>query len=266
MSPRSAWDRFQLARLQTRPKALDVLPMLFDDILELHGDQAFGDDAALVGGLAFFEGRPITFLAQSKGRNLDENLHSHFGMMHPEGYRKAQRLALQAEKFNRPIITLIDTAGAYPGLEAEQRGQASAIAQTLKLFSGLRVPIVALVLSEGGSGGALALGLADRVYMLENAVYSILSPEGFASILWKDETRAQEAAELMESTAQDLFKKGLIDGIVDEAPEGLHTDLNRSTVAMKELLRNDLNELCALKPERLLQQRYVKFRKMGATL
>ena len=266
MSQRQAWERFQLARLQNRPKALDLIPELFDRFIELHGDQAFGDDAALVGGLAEFEGIPVTLLAQSKGRNLDENLSSHFGMMHPEGYRKSQRLALQAQKFNRPIITLIDTAGAYPGTGAEERGQASAIAQNLKLFAGLKVPILAVILSEGGSGGALALAIADRIYMLENAVYSILSPEGFASILWKDETRAQEAAQLMEATAFDLYQKGLIDGIIAEDEAGLHANPRVSITLIKDQLRRDLHELMALKPERLVQKRYDKFRKMGQML
>jgi len=263
---KKAWDKILVARKQTRPKSLDILPHLIDGFIELSGDQAFADDKALVGGIGFFEGIPVTILAQSKGRNLEENLSSRFGMMQPEGYRKAQRLAKQAAKFNRPIITLIDTAGAYPGVEAEERGQASAIAHSLKLFSSLPVPIIAIILSEGGSGGALALGVADRIYMLENAVYSILSAEGFASILWKDESRAQEAAELMECTADDLYQKQLIDGIFEEAPEGFDQNIAYTTRIMRDQIRHDLNDLIKLKPTRLVQLRYAKFRSMGRSL
>ena len=266
MTKLKAWDRIQQARKQTRPKSLDILPELFEGFIELSGDQAFADDRALVGGLAFFEGIPVTVLAQSKGRNLDENLASHFGMMQPEGYRKAQRLAKQAAKFSRPIITLVDTAGAHPGVEAEERGQASAIAHSLKLFANLPVPIITIILSEGGSGGALALAVADRIYMLENAVYSILSAEGFASILWKDESRAQEAAELMECTADDLYRKQLIDGIFSEAPEGFDQNPRYTTRLIKDQIRHDLSDLMKLKTARLLQQRYAKFRVMGRSI
>lgn len=266
MSPLKAWDRIQIARQQNRPKSLDIIPHLIDGFIELSGDQAFGDDKALVGGVGFFEGIPVTLLAQSKGRDLEENLSSHFGMMQPEGYRKAQRLAKQAEKFNRPLITLIDTAGAYPGIQAEERGQASAIAHSLKLFASLSVPVIAIILSEGGSGGALALGVADRIYMLENAVYSILSAEGFASILWKDESRAQEAAELMECTAEDLYQKKLIDGIISEAPEGFNQNIQHTTRLIKDVIRHDLSYLRKLKVNRLLQERYMKFRVMGRSL
>lgn len=262
----SAWDRVQAARKTNRPKALDIVPHLFEHFMELHGDRAFGDDQALYAGLAYFEGTPVTVLAQSKGRNLEENLHRNFGMLNPEGYRKAMRLAKQAEKFKRPIITIVDTAGAYPGLGAEERGQASAIAESLKLFSGLKVPVIALVLSEGGSGGALALSVADRLYMMENAIYSILSPEGFASILWKDETRAQEAAELMECTALDLSQKGLIDGIIDEAPEGFDQNPQASIILIREHLRRDLALLGKLNPTQLLQKRYEKYRQVGDKL
>ncbi len=225
---KNAWEKITLARDQNRPKAADILPLLFENMIELSGDRHFGNDRAIKAGIAEFEGIPVTVIAQSKGRNLQENLDCHFGMVHPEGYRKAMRLAKQAEKFKRPIVTLIDTAGAFPGFEAEQRGQAEAIASCLKLFATIQTPVIAIVLSEGGSGGALALSVADRIYMMENAVYSILSPEGFASILWKDETRAKEAAELMECTALDLLDKKLIDGIIPEVHGGMHHDLDFS--------------------------------------
>lgn len=262
----SAWERITIARSQNRLKALDLIPHLFDHFVELHGDRLYGDDRALVGGIASFEGQAVTVLAQSKGRNLEENLSCNFGMLHPEGYRKAMRLAKQAEKFKRPIITIIDTAGAYPGKGAEERGQAEAIAHCLRLFSQIEVPVIALVLSEGGSGGALALSVANKIYMFENAVYSILSPEGFASILWKDETRAKEATELMECTAFDLQAKGFIDRIIEEAEQGLEADPLFSIVQIKDAIRQDLNALHKMKLNVMLEQRYQKFRKLGSQL
>ena len=260
----TAWQRVQNARKTDRPKVLDLIPFLFDDFIELSGDRAYGDDKAIVSGLAYFEGLPITVLAQSKGRNLEENMACHFGMAHPEGYRKALRLAKQAEKYKRPILCIVDTAGAYPGKGAEERGQAQAIAESLKVFSTLKTPVIAFVLSEGGSGGALALSVADRLYMLENAIYSILSPEGFASILWKDESRAQEAAELMECTAQDLFNKGIIDKVIPEPSEGFENNPSSVITAMKQVIRNDLQILMKLKTSTLLEQRYKKYREIGA--
>ena len=262
----TAWQRVLNARKTDRPKALDLIPYIFDDFIELCGDRAYGDDKAIIAGLASFEGNPVTVLAQSKGRNIEENMACHFGMAHPEGYRKAIRLAKQAEKFKRPIICIIDTAGAFPGKEAEERGQASAIAQSLKVFSSLKTPIISFVLSEGGSGGALALSVADRLYMLENAIYSILSPEGFASILWKDESRAQEAAELMECTAFDLYNKGIIDKIIPEPSEGF--DQNKAAVisAIKATIRQDLSILNPLKITTLLDLRYKKFRDIGVKI
>lgn len=259
----TAWQRVQNARKTDRPKALDLIPYLVDDFIELSGDRAYGDDKAVIAGLGFFEGIPVTVLAQSKGRNLEENMACHFGMAHPEGYRKALRLAKQAEKFKRPILIIVDTAGAFPGKGAEERGQAQAIAESLKVFSGLKTPVIAFVLSEGGSGGALALSVADRLYMLENAIYSILSPEGFASILWKDESRAQEAAELMECTAQDLFNKGIIDKIVPEPSEGFENNPSVVITSMKALIRNDLADLRKLKTTALLDKRYKKYRDIG---
>lgn len=267
MKPKkSAWDRVNEARAVNRPKASDLIPHLFDHFMELSGDRSFGDDPALIAGLAFFEEIAVTVLAQAKGRNLEENLKRNFGMLNPEGYRKAIRCAKQAEKFNRPIITIVDTAGAYPGFGAEERGQAQAIAESLRVFSSLTVPVIALVLSEGGSGGALALSVADRIYMMENAIYSILSPEGFASILWKDDSRAQEAAELMECTAEDLSKKGLIDGIIEEDSEGFGYNITPSLLAIKTHLRTDLALLSSINSKKLLQDRYEKYRTVGDRL
>jgi len=259
----TAWQRVQNARKTDRPKALDLIPYLVDGFIELSGDRYYGDDKAIIAGLATFEGIPVTVLAQSKGRNLEENMACHFGMAHPEGYRKALRLARQAEKFHRPILAIVDTAGAFPGKGAEERGQAQAIAESLKVFSSLKTPVIAFVLSEGGSGGALALSVADKLYMLENAIYSILSPEGFASILWKDESRAQEAAELMECTAQDLFNKGIIDKIVPEPSEGFENNPAPVITAMKALIRSDLADLRKLKTSTLLDKRYKKYRDIG---
>jgi len=261
-----AWDRVVLARRADRPKAMDIIPRLFASFYSLAGDRHFGEDKALLAGLGFFEGVPVTILAQSKGRNLEENMQCNFGMLHPEGYRKAHRLALQAEKFNRPIITIIDTAGAYPGEKAEERGQAEAIAANLKLFSTLKVPVIAIVLSEGGSGGALALGVADRVYMMENAIYSILSPEGFASILWKDDSRTEEAAELMECTAEDLLDKRIIDAIIPESSIGFEQDLNYSLEIIRNFIRKDLKYLKKLSAKKRNDLRYKKYRVMGKRL
>lgn len=259
----NAWDRVALARHPSRPKAIDFLPRLIDDFIEIKGDRAFGDDAALLAGIGYFQGRPMTVLAQSKGRNADENLRTNFGMMHPEGYRKAMRLAMQAQKFNRPILTLIDTPGAYPGLQAEQRGQATAIAQCLQLFSSLRVPVIALVLSEGGSGGALALSVADAIIMLENSIYSVLSPEGFASILWKDESKAPLAAEIIKLTAADLFEQGVVDAVIEEPQIGSYMDLDKVVDQCKKTIQSYLDKFTSMTADELLNHRYQKFRKIG---
>ena len=259
----NAWDRVALARHPSRPKAIDFLPRLIDDFIEIKGDRAFGDDAALLAGIGYFQGRPMTVLAQSKGRNADENLRTNFGMMHPEGYRKAMRLAMQAQKFNRPILTLIDTPGAYPGLQAEQRGQATAIAQCLQLFSSLRVPVIALVLSEGGSGGALALSVADAIIMLENSIYSVLSPEGFASILWKDESKAPLAAEIIKLTAADLFEQGVVDAVIEEPQIGSYMDLDKVVDQCKKTIQSYLDKFTSMTTDELLDHRYQKFRKIG---
>jgi len=259
----SAWDRVMLARDSKRPKASDYIPLLFDGFIEMHGDKTFGDDKALLGGIGFFNSIPVTILAQNKGKTLEENIMFNFGMMQPEGYRKAMRLAKQADKFNRPIITLIDTPGAYPGRGAEERGQASAIAESLKLFSTIRVPVIAVVLSEGGSGGALALSVANKVIMLENAVYSILSPEGFASILFKDETKNKQAAEIMKMTAQDLMDINFVDAIIKEPTNGAQADFIAVTQAIIDQLSIYLKELVKERPDALIKQRNRKFRSIG---
>ncbi len=256
------WDKVWLARHPSRPKAEDYIERLFPDLIELKGDRCFADDPALIGGVCEFDGRPVTVLAQAKGRSTAENIRRSFGMMHPEGYRKAMRLARQAEKFRRPVITLIDTSGAYPGKGAEERGQAQAIAECLKLFSGLKTPVIGIVLSEGGSGGALALSVCDHLAMLEHAVYSVLSPEGFASILWRDESRAEEAAGVMELTAQDLKKKGVIDSIIRE-PLGAHNDFNYVCSQIDEMLREQLAGLSRKKPSQLSADRLRRIRSWG---
>lgn len=256
------WDQVVMARDPQRPKSKTCIDALFTNFIELHGDRLFGDDQALIGGLAMYHGLPVTILAQAKGTTLEENMQRNFGMMHPEGYRKAMRLAKQAEKFNRPIITFVDTAGAYPGKGAEERGQASAIAECLQLFSNLRVPIVCVVLSEGGSGGALALSIADQIIMLEHAVYSILSPEGFASILWKDGSRAQEAASLMKLTSHDLLAYGIVDQIIPEPLRGMQEDLAGVLRNLDEAIFTALQQLMQKKEAVMLKERTRKYRRI----
>ncbi|MEA4875783.1 acetyl-CoA carboxylase carboxyltransferase subunit alpha [Anaerorhabdus sp.] len=260
----NAWDIVCLARHPRRPKAMDLVESLFTDLFEQKGDRLYGEDAALWGGLGCFLGKPVTILAQRKGKTLQENMLCNFGMMNPEGYRKALRLAKQAAKFNRPIINIVDTSGAYPGKGAEERGQAEAIAQCLKQFMTLNVPVITIVLSEGGSGGALALSVADHIMMLENSIYSILSPEGFASILWKDESRVQEAAKMMELTSKDLFSKGIVDTIVSEPLGGMQENPNFCIEQIRQNLYEQLNKLQAQNPKVRLKNRYEKFRKLGA--
>lgn len=259
----SAWDRVYLARHPRRPKAQDYLKRLFHTFYELHGDRCYGDDRAIIGGIAMFEQTPVTVIAQAKGRDLQENMKRNFGMPNPEGYRKALRLAKEAEKFHRPIITFVDTSGAYPGKGAEERGQAEAIAQCLYTFSDLQTPIICIVLSEGGSGGALALSVGDRLVMLENAVYSILSPEGFASILWKDGSRAKEAAEVMKLTAHDLMDKGILDAVIEEPLGGAQNDIEAVCERLRAYIHASLEELRKAKMPALLAQRYEKYRNIG---
>ncbi len=258
-----AWDRVYLARRPQRPKAQDYLKGLFHTFYELHGDRCYGDDRAIIGGIAMFEQTPVTVIAQAKGKDLQENLQRNFGMPNPEGYRKALRLAKEAEKFHRPIITFVDTSGAYPGKGAEERGQAEAIAQCLFMFSNLETPIICIVLSEGGSGGALALSVGDRLIMLENAVYSILSPEGFASILWKDGSRAKEAAEVMKLTARDLKDKQIVDALIKEPLGGAQNDLEMVLDQLRSYIRTSLPQLTKTKTPALLKKRYEKYRKIG---
>ena len=257
-------QRVALARQAGRPGTPDFVSALFTDFFEQRGDRCCMDDGAIYGGVGFFHGRPVTVIGHRKGRTLEEHVAYHFGMPSPEGYRKAQRLVLQAEKFRRPIVTFIDTAGAYPGLEAEAHGQGEAIASTLALSSRLTVPVVSVVTGEGGSGGALALGVGNRVLMLENAVYSVLSPEGFAAILWKDASRANEACEVMKLTASDLLELKVIDGIIPEPEGGAHADPQAVYRALDEALAKELAALSKLSGKALAEARYKKFRMMGA--
>jgi acetyl-CoA carboxylase carboxyl transferase subunit alpha len=259
----TAWQRTQLARHPKRPYTRDWCRLLLDDFIELHGDRRFGDDAAVVGGLARFEGRSVVVIGHQKGRDTREKIARNFGMPHPEGYRKAERLMELAAKFRKPVLTLIDTPGAYPGIGAEERGQAEAIARNLKLMAGLPVPIVAAITGEGGSGGALAIGMGNRVLMLEYAVYSVISPEGCAAILWGDAAKASEAAEVMKVTAPDLRRLGVIDGIVPEPVGGAHRDWEAAAASLKAALREHLAALAHLTAEALVADRYEKFRRIG---
>jgi len=257
------WQRTQLARHPRRPHARDLCKLLFEDFLELHGDRLFGDDAAVVGGLARFEGRSVVVIGHQKGRDTREKLARNFGMPHPEGYRKALRLMQLAEKFGKPVITLIDTPGAFPGVGAEERGQAEAIARNLRAMAALRVPIVATVTGEGGSGGALAVGMGDRVLMFEYAVYSVISPEGCAAILWGDGARAPEAAEAMRMTAPELLRLGVIDAIVPEPVGGAHRSWEAAATSLREALAAQLAELAGKSADVLRAERYEKFRRLG---
>ena len=257
------WQRAQLARHPKRPHTLDLFRLLLEDFVELHGDRVFGDDKAIVGGLARFEGDPVVAIGHQKGRDTRENIARNFGMPHPEGYRKALRLMELAAKFRKPIITFIDTPGAYPGLGAEERGQAEAIARNLREMAGLPTPVICVVTGEGGSGGALAIGVANRVLMLEHAIYSVISPEGCAAILWGEAAKAPEAAELMRITAPDLLKLGVIDGIVPEPTGGAHRNWEETAENLRGPLREALWELRSRTPEELVAERYLKFRKIG---
>jgi len=257
------WDRVQVARHPERPTTLDYIRDLFQDFIELHGDRSYGDDAAIVGGIASFKGKAITIIGHQRGRDTKENIRRNFGMPHPEGYRKALRLMKQAEKFGRPIICFIDTKGAYPGKAAEERGQSEAIARNLFEMAGLKVPVISVVIGEGGSGGALALGLANHIHMLENSTYSVISPEGAASILWKDAALAQKAAEAMKITAPDLKAMGIVDEIIPEALGGAHRDPKQQAVYMSETLERSISELTKLNAEQLVDARYEKFKAIG---
>ncbi|KIL46309.1 acetyl-CoA carboxylase carboxyl transferase subunit alpha [Jeotgalibacillus campisalis] len=258
------WDRVQIARHPERPTTLDYIEELFEQFIELHGDRLYGDDHAIVGGIAFYKEKPVTVIGHQRGKGTKDNIKRNFGMPHPEGYRKALRLMRQAEKFNRPIICFIDTKGAYPGKAAEERGQSEAIARNLFEMAGLTVPIVCLVIGEGGSGGALALGIGNHLHMLENSTYSVISPEGAASILWKDASLAQKAAESMKITAPDLKEMGIIDQIVTEVRGGAHHSIKEQAEKIDEVLHASLRTLCSLSGEELIAHRHEKFQKIGS--
>lgn len=257
------WRRVELARHPDRPYALDYITRIFDNFIELHGDRYFADDAAIVGGLAFLEGQPVTIIANQKGRSLKENMKRNHGMANPEGYRKALRLAKQAEKFHRPIITFVDTSGAYPGIGAEERGIGEAIARNLMEFSQLKTPIICIIIGEGGSGGALGISVGDKIYMLENAIYSVISPEGCASILLRDSSRAKDAAAMLRITSEDLLDFKIINGIIKEPEGGAHTDPDGAAMAIKKVLVRDLQDLCDRPPAVLVRYRNQKIRKIG---
>lgn len=259
------WQRVQLARHQQRPYTLDYINMIMSDFVELHGDRLFGDDKALVCGLAKIDKKKILVMGHQKGRDTKENLKRNFGCAHPEGYRKALRLMQMAEEFGLPVVVFIDTPGAYPGIGAEERGQSQAIALNLREMARIATPIVSIVIGEGGSGGALGVGVADWVAVLENSYYSVISPEGCAAILWKDGAKAPQAAEVLKLTGQDLLKMGIIDEIIPEPFGGAHRDPQKSGQNIKEAILRNLKELDALSPEKLLELRYKKFRSMGVT-
>ena len=256
------WEHVQLARAKTRPTGKDYIEALFDDFMEFHGDRHCGDDPAVIGGVAFFHGKPVTVLAQEKGEGTRENIVRNFGMVSPEGYWKSLRLMQQAEKFHRPVICLVDTPGAFSGLEAEERGQGEAIAKNLYTLAGLTVPVLSIVIGEGGSGGALAFAVADEVWMLEHSVYSILSPEGFASILWKDSKKAKEAAAVMKLTAADLYQMGMIEHVIPEAEPVSRENINDAAAYLENGIEDFLGKYGKTEPEKLLEHRYERFRKM----
>ncbi|GIP20933.1 MULTISPECIES: acetyl-CoA carboxylase carboxyltransferase subunit alpha [Paenibacillus] len=256
-------QKMHLARNHQRPTSLDLIQLIFTDFIELHGDRMFGDDLAIVGGIAKLNDTPVTVLGQQRGKDTKDNIARFFGSPHPEGFRKALRLMQQAEKFGRPIVTFIDTKGAYPGITAEERGQSEAIARNLRDMASLRVPVICVVIGEGGSGGALALGVGNRVLMLENAIYSAISPNGAASILWKDASKADQAAEAMKITAEDLLEMEVIEEIVPEPKGGAHKDYEQTAHSIKEAVVRHLEELKSKSADELREERYQKFRKIG---
>lgn len=258
-----AYDKVKIARKVTRPTALDYITHIFDEFLEFHGDRGFRDDEAIVGGIALLKNRPVTVIGIQKGKTMEENIARNFGQPHPEGYRKALRLMKQAEKFNRPIINFINTSGAYCGIGAEERGQGEAIAKNLMVMADLKVPTISILIGEGGSGGALALALTDRVWMLENSVYAVLSPEGFASILWKDPKRAKEAADVMKITAEDLLNLGVVEKVIKEVDGGAQNDFGFTANLLKSKLETEVDILCEKDADTLLAERYNRFRKFG---
>jgi len=260
------WQRTQLSRHINRPTFLDYVERIFNNFIELHGDRRFGDDPAIVGGLAEFNGKAVMLIGHQKGRTIKEKMSRNFGMPHPEGYRKAWRLMKLAEQFKKPLITMIDTPGAYPGQGAEERGQAEAIAENLETMATLKTPIISVVIGEGGSGGAIALGVADRILMLENATYSVISPEGCAAILWKSETEKERAAEALKGTAADLWELGIIDELVPEPLGGAHRHVEQMAQILATALAHHLEEIINMPLPELLVQRYEKYRRMGTVL
>ncbi len=266
ISNMSAWEKVQLARHPKRPHTIDYIENIFDDFIELHGDRRFADDKSIVAGFAFFENTPVCIIGQEKGKDTKEKIERNFGMPHPEGYRKAIRVMKLAEKFNRPVITFVDTAGAYPGIGAEERGQSQAIAESIATMADLKVPTIAVIIGEGGSGGALAIAIGNRVLMLENAVYSVISPEGCAAILYKTREKAPVAAENLKMTANELLELGVIDEIVREPLGGAHLQPKKMYRLLRRALRKNLKELQNLSPEELVQQREQKFYSIGQFL
>lgn len=259
----SRWQITQFSRHPNRPYTLDYIKLIFDDFIELHGDRNFMDDRAIVGGLANFKGQSVVIVGHQKGRSTVEKLERNFGMPNPEGYRKALRLFNLAERYRKPVITFVDTPGAYPGLGAEERGQAEAIAKNLRAMSALKVPIIVVVIGEGGSGGALALGVGDKILMLEFAIYSVISPEGCAAILWNDGTRGKEAADSLKVASYDLLKLKVVDEVIKEPLGGAHRDINLMADNIKDAIEKNINELLLLSEDELLKRRYEKYRNMG---
>ena len=257
------WDNIQLSRHENRPYSLDYIERIFTGFREIHGDRRFGDDKAMIGGMAFFNDQPVMVIGQQKGRNTKERMYRNYGMPRPEGYRKALRLMQFAEKYNRPLISFIDTPGAYPGIGAEKRGQAQAIAYNLRSMAQLRVPFIVAVIGEGGSGGALGIGVGDKVLMLEHAIYSVISPESCSAILWKDQAHAKEAARALKLTAEHLSRFNVIDEIVPEPKGGAHNDWDQAAELLKESLERNLSEMSQLSVDELLEHRYQRFRRIG---
>lgn len=262
----TAWDNVQLSRHESRPYTLDYIERMFSTFHEIHGDRRFGDDRAIIGGMALLDEEPVMVIGQQKGRNTKQRLYRNYGMPRPEGYRKAMRLMEMAEKFGRPILTFVDTPGAYPGIGAEKRGQAQAIAHNLRAMAQLRVPIIVTVLGEGGSGGALAIGVGDKVLMLEHSIYSVISPESCSAILWKDQEHAKEAASALRLTAEHLHRFGVIDEIVPEPKGGAQNDWDEAASLLKERLIRNLDRLKNLSPDEILEHRYQRFRRIGEFL
>lgn len=261
--PNVAWQRVLLARHPKRPHTLDYIERLITDFREIHGDRLFADDPAVVCGMGFFEGRPVMLVGEQKGRDTKQKLHRNFGMPKPEGYRKAIRVMQIAAKFGRPVITFLDTPGAYPGIDAEERGQAEAIAHNLREMARLAIPVISVCIGEGGSGGALALGVGNQVFMMENSVYSVISPESCAAIIWRDSAKAELAAAALRLTAEDLLGLGLIDGIIPEPPGGAHENADAAAELVRKKIHDSLEELSRLSGAELVEQRYKKFRRMG---